>query len=333
MVFGSAAHEAQHQARKQHEAGEGDAQEREHAGENFGSRALRRPGEADDGIVPGVGDVEDVVAGWRDTRADHAKVRQSDLMAHGAEQRVLEEADGHHHRCRRVHRGAVGCGDRKRGHEREPAQEHLHHHRVGDGRDRRVRPTSDQAHHPVGDGDVAAQVVDQRLEKDKRLGRHAGVVVLPADLPVHELIRGADHPHQVVVAHRVEPAREPRRGQRGGSFEIEAADRIVRRDDVAQSANRPLAVVDDGAGEQVLFVFERDLVGAIGGCQRRDDDADDRHRDDDAKRHDNAQARAIPHRGLLIVPRLSQSPGLRNRNALLRTRPTRDGRWQCLLIA
>ena len=160
-----------------------------------------------------------------------------------------------------------------------------------------------------------------------------GVVVLPADLPVHELIRGADHPHQVVVAHRLEPAREPRRGQRGGSFEIEAADRIVRRDDVAQSANRPLAVVDDGAGEQILFVFERDLVGAIGGCQRRDDDADDRHRDDDAKRHDNAEARAIPRRGLLIVPRLSQPPGRHNRHALLRTRPTRDGRRQCLLFA
>ena len=61
--------------------------------------------------------------------------------------------------------------------------------------------------------------------------------------------------------------------------------------------------------EQILFVLERDLFGAIGGCQRGDDDADDRHRDDDAKRHDDAEARAVPRRGLLIVPRLSQPPG------------------------
>ena len=85
---------------------------------------------------------------------------------------------------------------------------------------------------------------------------------------------------------------------------------------------------------RLLFVLERDLVGAIGRGQRGDDDADDRDRDDDAERHDDAEARAIPRRRASDCPAAQPAPGA--------SQPTRfapqlvdrgDARRKCLLLA
>ena len=70
--------------------------------------------------------------------------------------------------------------------------------------------------------------------------------------------------------------------------------------DALEPEQRPFAVVDDGAAEQLPFAFERDFVGALRRGQRRDDDADDRDRDDDAERHHHAQACPVPSGRLSI---------------------------------
>ena len=53
-----------------------------------------------------------------------------------------------------------------------------------------------------------------------------------------------------------------------------------------------IAEIDDGAHQQLLFAFERDLIGALRRGQRGHHDADDGDDDDDAKRDEHAQARA-----------------------------------------
>ena len=55
-------------------------------------------------------------------------------------------------------------------------------------------------------------------------------------------------------------------------------------------------VLLDRLRKQLLFGVESHFIGAPGGGQHRDDDAHDRHNDNDADRHD--QARLVPPRPL-----------------------------------
>src|SRR5450830_884376 len=50
------------------------------------------------------------------------------------------------------------------------------------------------------------------------------------------------------------------------------------------------------AREQLLLMLDGDFVGALGGGEHGDDDADDGHGHDDADRDHDAQARAVPTR-------------------------------------
>ena len=76
----------------------------------------------------------------------------------------------------------------------------------------------------------------------------------------------------------------------------DAAQRLFGRRHAFQFAQDALAVIDERAREQALFVFERDLVGAPRRRQHRDHDADDRDRNDDADRNDDREPRAVPTR-------------------------------------
>ena len=93
----------------------------------------------------------------------------------------------------------------------------------------------------------------------------------------------------------LEPGAQPRLHHSRRLIDVVGADRGVglRRCSCSRQ-QRPFAVIDDGAGQQLLLAFERDVVGALRRGQRRDDDADDRDRDHDAKRHEHAKACPIP---------------------------------------
>src|SRR5262249_9041869 len=59
-------------------------------------------------------------------------------------------------------------------------------------------------------------------------------------------------------------------------------------------AQHSLAIVAERTREQLLFVIHGNHIGALGGRQHGDNDANDRNRDNDAHRHDHAQTSAVP---------------------------------------
>jgi len=79
-------------------------------------------------------------------------------------------------------------------------------------------------------------------------------------------------------------------------------------------AQDPLAARGDRPLDQLLFARERDLVRPLRGTEYRDDDAHDRHGDDEADRHDEVQAHPVPPRRL---PLLCRSRQCQSHNAIL----------------
>ena len=75
-------------------------------------------------------------------------------------------------------------------------------------------------------------------------------------------------------------------------------DCAVGPGDALQLAQDALAARGDRPLDQLLLACERDLVGALRGTQHCEDDADDRHGDDHADRHDEIQAHPVPPRRL-----------------------------------
>ena len=68
----------------------------------------------------------------------------------------------------------------------------------------------------------------------------------------------------------------------------------LRGGDAFYFAQHAVAVVGERTREQLLFVIDGDLVGALGRRQNGDDNADDSDGDDDANRDHHAQAGAVP---------------------------------------
>ena len=75
----------------------------------------------------------------------------------------------------------------------------------------------------------------------------------------------------------------------------------LRGGDAFDLAQHALAESVERVREQLPLVHDGDLVGALGGGEHGDDDADDGDGDDDADRHHDAQARAVPTRVLLAL--------------------------------
>ena len=79
------------------------------------------------------------------------------------------------------------------------------------------------------------------------------------------------------------------------------ADRGRRGGDAVGLAQHALAEIIERARQQLPFVLDGDLVGALRGGEHGDDDADDGDRNDHADRHHDAQTRAVPTRVLLAL--------------------------------
>ena len=77
-------------------------------------------------------------------------------------------------------------------------------------------------------------------------------------------------------------------------FNADILDRGLRNSDTADFTQHALAVVAQRAREQLLLMPHGDFIGALGGGEHGDDDADDRHGNDRPDRDHDAQARAIP---------------------------------------
>jgi hypothetical protein len=113
-------------------------------------------------------------------------------------------------------------------------------------------------------------------------------------LRVGNLVPGVEHQHEIVVAQRAEPYTKPLLHLRGRLLDVAGADRRARRDDRLQPAERPFAVGGDGFCQQLPLALEGDDVGAVGRHEGGDHDADDGNGDDNAERHQHAEACLSP---------------------------------------
>ncbi len=137
----------------------------------------------------------------------------------------------------------------------------------------------------------------QKIEAWRKVGAQvdrAGIAPV-AKVDIFDLIVGADDHHDVVIE-----ARQPVSDALIGPLRIVAVADLegsVRcRGDAIDEAQRALGAIDDRLPDQLLFGVEGNFVGALRGRQHRHDNADDRHSDNSADRHDQAHAGLVPPR-------------------------------------
>jgi hypothetical protein len=137
---------------------------------------------------------------------------------------------------------------------------------------------------------LAAQQSDDRRD----LGRHVACREIGGvQVGVFDAVVGTDDSHDPELK-PCQPLADPL----FGPLRIEAVPnldgRTRRRSDALDEAHRVQTVLLDRLRKQLLFGVESHFIGAPGRGQHRDNDAHDRHNDNDADRHD--QARLVPPR-------------------------------------
>ena len=116
---------------------------------------------------------------------------------------------------------------------------------------------------------------------------------------IDRLVVGIEHEDGIVVEIVRQPVADALVDPGRIEFVADMADRGRRGGDAVGFAQHALAEIIERAREQLPFVLDGDLVGALRGGEHGDDDADDGDGNDDADRHHDAQTRAVPIRVLL----------------------------------
>ncbi len=213
---------------------------------------------------------------------------QLQLVGDAGEQAAGDEF--HRHQDRRAHAGADGRTDGGGGDHRRPAVNAADH---GGLRPRALGVVAD------ADGGVqrrraAAHIGEHGLE----IGHHRVQPALrhgaAAGAGIDRQIVGIENEHIVVV----EEGLQPEADLAVRPFEIEVvadvADGRRRMGDALDLAQHAAALRAQRLREQLLFVLDGDVVGALGRGEHRHHDADDGDGHDHADRDHDAQARAIP---------------------------------------
>ncbi len=115
-----------------------------------------------------------------------------------------------------------------------------------------------------------------------------------------------------------EPRAQPGLHHGGRLIDIVGADRGAGSRGGSEPQQGPFGVRGDGPAEQLPLAFEGDVVGALCRGQRSDDDADDGDRDDNAKRHEHAEACPVPSGRFGSFSRTARRRGCHPRHKLLR---------------
>jgi hypothetical protein len=296
---GGVAHVAHDQAREQRKSGQRNSDERDNGFQNLGARTLRRPAETRDRPPAAVHDLVDVFVDAVRGKVDHAQVVELKALSDVGENVRLDEPHGHHDRpSRTAFAGASVARNRPCGHHAQAAPDVLEKHRHGAAA--RQLPAVDQPQRSLGNGGRApAREFDDRLKRRDGGGRQPGISPVAARLRMDDLVFGIEHDHEIVVAQGAEPGAHSLSGR--ATIDVFGADGGARLNDVDQAAQRPFAMIDDGAHEKLLFARERHLVGALRRGEGGDHDADDGDRDHDAERHQHAQACPVPPRGRRVA--------------------------------
>ena len=292
---GGAAHVAQHEGREQREAGERDGDERHDAVDDLGAGLFRRPGKARDHAAVRAGQVVVEVALRHRHLVDLAQVHEPQLRGDAGERGLIDEF--HRHDDRRI--AVDGLRDPVDGTDGDRRDDRRLAHHAADHRGLGMRAAFGEARLVEADGAVQprvapAHVFDHRREIVARAGHPFGVGGAAAEQRVDQLVVAIENEDVVVIEVRFEPVADP----------VLGPGRVERAPDVLDGggggrhafdfAQHAFAVVRDRAREQLLLMIDRDDVGALGGREHGDDDADDRNGDDDSNGHYDAQASAIP---------------------------------------
>src|SRR6187397_1813159 len=141
-------------------------------------------------------------------------------------------------------------------------------------------------------GPTATAAMTAALPITRRITADCGGAA--AEQRVDQLVVAIENEDVVVVEIGLEPGAEPVPGPGG----VERTPDVLDGDGGGRHAfdfpQHAFAVVRDRAREQLLLMIDGANVGALGGRQHGDDDADDRDGDDDSNGYDDAQASAIP---------------------------------------
>ena len=298
---GGAAHVAQHEGREQREAGERDGNERDDAADDLGAGLPRRPGKARDRMALRSVQLVGQIGGRRRLVVELTQVRQLQLRGDAGERLAVDEFHRHHDRLRMV-AGAEQAAerpDRDRGNDRRPARKRADHGgllmlAVGGA------AKLGEAERAVQGRIAPAHIGEHRFQISQRLVGPGRVERLAAELRKDRLVVAVEDEDVVVVEVGFQP--KPDALLRTGRvvFDAEILDRLLGGGDALDFAQHALAVAGQRAREQQLLVLDGDFVGALGGGEHGDDDADDGDGNDDADRDHHAQARAIPTRVFFV---------------------------------
>ncbi len=298
---GGAAHIAQHEGGKQRKARERDRDEGHHAVHDLRARLLRRPGKARDVFAAPSLERVDGIAGRRRGVAELAQVGEAQLRGDGGERRGVDIFHRHQDR-RRVVAQRRGAGDRADGHRgdhRRTAAEAADGGALGmhAGRAR----TGLVRHRVLQAGGAAAHVVEQRHCVGQRAGDPGGRRLVGAGQRIDRPVGAVEDEYDVVVEIGLQPMADVPVGPGRIEVEPKVVDGGVRGGGAFDLAQHALAKGVERARKHPPLMHDRDLVGAVGGGEHGDDDADDGDGDDDADRHHDAQACAVPTRVLLAL--------------------------------
>jgi hypothetical protein len=137
-------------------------------------------------------------------------------------------------------------------------------HRLGGAAVAHRRHPAEQSHDAVGhQRRVAANEIDEGMRARGGRTDQTSVRQIAAGLRVDGFAGSVDQQDEIMVAQGAEPGAQARLHHRRQLVDVVGADRGVGLDDVLEPEQRPFAVIDDGAAEQLPFALESDVVGAL----------------------------------------------------------------------